>query len=346
MVNTDYCLVLDDFFRILNKVHPKGMEEETGKCKECTMRTRCIFTDKENVINTLLSMDLDQSRFPKTLGMLQNNPQTLYLVPAFVYEKLYGNGHESLDCPYISTEVWENTESIQRVYDLLTTENSKLSFLNILAYRMTLNKDYISRAYSAHPQYFIPEFRNLKSDEIYVDCGAFTGDTIELYCKYNQVPKAAYLFEPDGENLISLKKNLKKFSDKTGFKNIVIVNKGVYKNTGRLYFASGKGSRSHFSETTTANSAYVEVIALDDAINDRVSFIKMDIEGSEYDALLGAKRTIRSYYPKLAICLYHRIDDLWRIPLLIQSLFPEYNHYEIHHHKMRFSETVLYVWRS
>ena len=346
MVSTDYCLALDDLFRILDKVRPKGMKEETGKCKKCIMKTRCIFADKENVINTLLSMELDQSRFPKTLHILQSNPQFLYLVPAFVYEKMYGNGHESLDCPYMSAKVWENTESIQKVYDLLTTEYSKVSYLNVLAYRMTLNQNYISRAYSVQPQYFIPEYRNLKSNEIFVDCGAFTGDTMELYCKYNQVPKAAYLFEPDGGNLISLKKNMKKFADRTGFNNIVIVNKGVYNNTGRLYFASGKGSSSHFSETPTANSAYVEVIALDDAINDRVSFIKMDIEGSEYDALLGAKRIIRAYYPKLAICIYHRIDDFWRIPLLIQNLFPEYNHYEIHQHKMRFSETVLYVWRG
>ena len=343
MVNIDYCLTPEDFFRILDETHPKGVEEETENCTFCAMRKQCTFTDKEKVINTLLTMELEQSRIPKILRMLQKDPGILYLVPAFVYKKMYGNGREYLECPYKSTKVWENLKSIQKVYELLTTEYSKISFLNILAYRMTLNRDYISRAYSIQPQYFIPEYRNLKSDEIYVDCGAFTGDSMELYCKYNQAPITAYLFEPDEGNLVFLKKNIEKFTDRTDFK---IVKKGVYKTTGKLYFSSGMGSDSHFSETPTANSTYMEVIALDDAINDRVSFIKMDIEGSEYDALLGAKRIIRDYYPKLAICLYHRIDDLWRIPLLIQKQFPEYNHYEIHQHKMFFSETVLYVWRS
>lgn len=340
MINIDYCLSLDDFLALLDE---NRAEMVTGVCKKCVKKKRCRFTDKEKLINTLLSMEPSQSRFPKILSMLQSNPQLLYSVPAFLYMKMYGNGRDYLECPYLSSKVYDNIDSVKAVYNLLTTQESKLCFLNILAYRITLNRDYISRAYSPYPQYFISEFRNLGKNEVYVDCGAFIGDTIDLYCKYNDYPKKAYLFEPDEKNLKALKKNVEKFKDKT---NITIIPKGLYNSTCRLYFTHGMGSDSHFSETPSKNCSAVDVVSLDDMINDRVSFIKMDIEGSEYNAVLGAQRIISGNYPKLAICLYHSIDDLWRIPLLIKDMFPEYTNFEIHQHKTFFSETVLYAWRN
>ena len=62
-------------------------------------------------------------------------------------------------------------------------------------------------------------------------------------------------------------------------------------------------------------------------VNEQPSFIKMDIEGAEYDALSGCKQTIERYHPILAICLYHRQEDLWRIPLLIHSVSKKYDLY-------------------
>lgn len=267
----------------------------------------------------------------------------MYLVPAWLYRKVYGNGHEYLECPYKTGEIVNNLANYGSVYDMLTSEESKLTFLNILAYRITFNRDYASRAYSAYPQYYIPAFCNLTSEEVFVDCGAFIGDTLELYCKYNQPPREAYLFEPDSYNLKWLRRKAKQYEANT---KITIIEKGVYKKTGTLYFVPGMGSDCHLTETPRKNSSTVEVVAMDDLIKGCVSFIKMDIEGAEYDAILGAERIIRTYYPKLAICLYHSLEDLWRIPLMIKEKFPDYDHYEICHHKTFFSETVLYVWKS
>lgn len=50
----------------------------------------------------------------------------------------------------------------------------------------------------------------------------------------------------------------------------------------------------------------------------------MDIDGAEYDALEGAKKTIIEYQPTLAVCVYHKRDDLINIPLLIKEYVPEY----------------------
>ena len=81
---------------------------------------------------------------------------------------------------------------------------------------------------------------------------------------------------------------------------------------------------------------------LDDMIDEKVSFIKLDIEGAEYKALLGARRIIKTYKPKLAICVYHRHDDLCRLPMLIHEMVPDYKFYLRHHHPNEW-DTVLYA---
>lgn len=83
--------------------------------------------------------------------------------------------------------------------------------------------------------------------------------------------------------------------------------------------------------------------SLDNLLQGRlVTFIKMDIEGSELKALMGAKETIRKYKPKLAICLYHKKEDILEIPLYVKELLPEYKLY-IRHHCNKHGETVLYA---
>ena len=79
-------------------------------------------------------------------------------------------------------------------------------------------------------------------------------------------------------------------------------------------------------------SIKIEVCSIDNVIDDKVTFIKMDIEGSELEALKGAEKTVRSHKPKLAICLYHKIEDFWEIPLYINEIVPEYKLYAAHHH--------------
>ena len=85
------------------------------------------------------------------------------------------------------------------------------------------------------------------------------------------------------------------------------------------------------------------VVRLDDAIcNARISFLKMDIEGAEPQALEGARQTILAQKPKLAICVYHHIKDLWEIPLFIKSLVLEYRIFLRHHTTLDY-ETVCYA---
>ncbi len=75
---------------------------------------------------------------------------------------------------------------------------------------------------------------------------------------------------------------------------------------------------------------------------DKVTFIKLDIEGSELEALRGAEKIIRRDKPRLAISIYHKPQDYFEIPLYIRGLVPEYKLY-IRHHKFNKNDTVLYA---
>lgn len=74
----------------------------------------------------------------------------------------------------------------------------------------------------------------------------------------------------------------------------------------------------------------------------KVSFVKMDIEGSELNALRGMAETISRYRPALAICIYHKFEDLWEIPLFIHQLVPQYQLY-IRNYTTYLDEIVLYA---
>lgn len=88
---------------------------------------------------------------------------------------------------------------------------------------------------------------------------------------------------------------------------------------------------------------YIEVDSIDNLLSDiPVTFIKMDIEGAEMEALKGAEKVIRVYKPKLAVCIYHRYEDLYEIPMYIKSLVPEYRLF-VRHYSDSPSETVLYA---
>jgi hypothetical protein len=77
----------------------------------------------------------------------------------------------------------------------------------------------------------------------------------------------------------------------------------------------------------------------------RIDFIKLDIEGAEASALRGASRTIREDKPRLAISLYHRLQDFYELPLLLRGLNPGYR-FAIDHYSIHSEETVLYAWEG
>lgn len=97
------------------------------------------------------------------------------------------------------------------------------------------------------------------------------------------------------------------------------------------------------SKTGNCKEIEVPVCALDDICKDEnITFIKMDVEGSEYKALLGSKSIISSCRPKLAISIYHKPEDIWELPELILDMNKNYTFY-LRHYSLAGEDTVLYV---
>ena len=122
-------------------------------------------------------------------------------------------------------------------------------------------------------------------------------------------------------------------------KNIKIIEKGCWSDKTTLYFSNEGTMGSKISDN---GKLQIAVDSIDNVVKDKVSFIKMDIEGSELEALKGAKNTILKYKPKLAVCVYHKKEDLITIPQYILSLNQNYKLY-LRHYGENSCDTVLYA---
>lgn len=235
--------------------------------------------------------------------------------------------------------IWNHIDGLNSVFQLLSDDISKLCFVNILNYKMSHDMQLIDEiACPAEEQYFDPELIRFSDEDIFFNCGAYTGDTIEEYIRRNNgAYKAIYACEADESNL-RVAENAVRIND---WHDVIIVPKGVYSFSGNLHFnAVGSGSGYIDAEGTES----IDVDTIDNILNGkRVTFINMDIEGSEYDALLGARCTIEKYRPTLMISVYHKQNDFIRIPMLIKSLNDDYILYFRHYRKRSANETVCYA---
>lgn len=232
------------------------------------------------------------------------------------------------------TYLHEKRNELSKVYNFLGDYESKIIYKTIVESRLTHNIDVLSRTCSNN-QYFPIDIIQLNENEIFVDGGAFDGDTIRNFLNITQGKyKYIYAFEPDYQNYTKLYTN-------TSSENIKLFNMGLYNEDTTVTFSSGKGGSSTISGEGRDK---INVCSFDklNLIDKKVSFIKMDIEGSELAALQGMKETICKNKPKLAICIYHKFEDLWEIPLYIKMLVPEYKFY-IRNYTTYLDEIVLYA---
>ena len=185
-------------------------------------------------------------------------------------------------------------------------------------------------------QYFPPDLIRLRPDEAFVDAGAFTGDTLcDFARRSGGVFDSVRCFELDVANFQALQTTS---SSLPGAEKIFLHAEGLWNEPLDISY---NADRSRSSVGT--GDARAHVVRLDDVVgNGRVTFLKMDIEGAELKALEGARETILANRPKLAICVYHHLKDLWEIPLVIKSLVPEYRIFLRHHTKLDY-ETVCYA---
>lgn len=185
-------------------------------------------------------------------------------------------------------------------------------------------------------QYFAPDIVRLSERESYIDIGAYDGDTVAQFIAATQGRfEQIHAFELDPINYRQLTQNAQRLPHPERIKTF---NLGLWDSECDIKFSIGK---SQSTVGVGENSAHVAPL---DAVlaNQRITFIKMDIEGAELHALRGAHNTIATHQPKLAICVYHHISHLWEVPIYIRQLVPNHKLYLRHYTNLEY-ETVCYA---
>ena len=184
--------------------------------------------------------------------------------------------------------------------------------------------------------YFENSIIKFTDNEVFVDAGSYDfSDSIEFMKRCNNYNKII-AFEPNKE-LYSLCLNKINNVEKQ-----FIYSYGLWSKNDELVFNENFAGGGSFAFKRTSNSLVTKVAKLDDICKDRVTFIKMDIEGAELNALKGAEQIILKERPKLAICVYHRPKDIFEIPSYILSLHSDYKFY-LRSYSEGILETVLYA---
>jgi len=246
--------------------------------------------------------------------------------------------YSSLDLiepPFImdfSQDFQKNHTEYEKVYKLLADEKSKTIFTKVLNFKISFDYDFMEGFTNDHEgQYFdkeiLPDLKNIS----FLDGGGYVGDTATEVIKNYPDFKKIYLIEPISENLRIAKRELGHYD------NIEFVPFGLGKQKETLFFNEEKSFSSMYGKGTQS----VEVDTIDNIAKEKVDYIKLDIEGAEQDAIEGAKETIKRDHPILAICIYHKAEDWYKIPQNILAIRSDYRIY-LRHYMEGIFESVMY----
>ncbi|MCM1106142.1 MAG: FkbM family methyltransferase [Blautia sp.] len=249
--------------------------------------------------------DIDYTYFRRVHGLFHGDP---YNLPSC----------SDVDC------ILEHQDVLEKVYNRLEDDLSRDVFLKILRFRLVDDSLTIPTT-PQDKQYFEEGFYEKQDDEVFVDCGAYDGISARTFLKENGSKFEAYYgFEPDKSNYEALQKYVAGLPADIR-KKMKLYHSAVWNNDGgaRLYSLKGPGSF-----LADIGSEEVQTITIDGALaGNRATYIKMNIEGAELQALQGAQRTIETYKPRLAIAGYHKTWDMWEVPDRILKYNADYKLY-------------------
>ncbi|MDX9871051.1 MAG: FkbM family methyltransferase [Clostridia bacterium] len=218
----------------------------------------------------------------------------------------------------------EHREDFEWLYGILKDFRSKRILVNILYYWLLSDPKTIEQIYDkTFSQYFDLDLVQCSKDEVFVDIGGYIGDTLVNYVKTfgEQCYKRLYCYEIVPANIECIENNIKHFPPD----NMIIRKIGAGNRNGVLYFSSDVVSS--VSRLSESGAIAVPVVKIDEDIEEDVTFIKMDIEGGEEEALLGCLEKIKKNHPKLALSVYHNHKDIWKLPRIIYEADPSYHFY-------------------
>jgi len=232
-------------------------------------------------------------------------------------------------------DLWANRGKYEALHDRLADDRSRQVLDAVLGFRQTLDPLILQQVLSEDDLYAPKGLFEFTSNEAYVDGGSYDGDTIRAFIdrvhgRFDDI----YAFEPDPATFEKLSSNFRHEP------RVHPIHAGLHSHVGQLRFRDDASRGAIFAND---GSSEMPVTTIDDVLGDqRLTYVKMNIEGAEIDALHGGRNAICKWLPRLAISVYHRASDLWRVPELISEIRSEYQLY-LRQHDGGIIETVLYA---
>lgn len=241
-----------------------------------------------------------------------------------------------------------HADEVLEVYDMLYDQKSKDVYANMLWCR--LKGEYPDCDLITKDQYYCwNEFTNKNIGNVFIDCGAYVGDSMERYIwNKDGVVDKIICFEPDKNNYRAMQFRTERLKNEWNLSDekIMLLPYGVSDSSMEgvvQEYATNNGLGSKIIQGGSREGTSIKIVALDDVINEKIDFLKADIESYEYKMLLGAEKTIKKYKPCIAICIYHNSVDFYSVPLLVKRMMPEAR-IAVRHHSNTLAETVLYAF--
>jgi FkbM family methyltransferase len=227
----------------------------------------------------------------------------------------YPEGNLPHYCQDLPHHVLEQRDAVRAGLELWDDDASRREYLSQVRFRLLADFDGLAHPV-AHPQYFPDDLFTYGPAECFVDCGAYDGDTLRvLFERHGPAVHRVIALEPDPVNVATLERYAATARCPGG---IVVLPMAAGAARGRVYIETTGTASSALTTSGAAGAVAIDCAPLDELLaNETPTFIKMDIEGAEPQALAGARETIRRHRPVLAVCVYHEQNHLWSIPLAL-----------------------------
>ena len=215
----------------------------------------------------------------------------------------------------------ENKEKIASARALLADNISKEIFDSVINYKLSGDIRYLRDAESEKDEVYL-ELLGAENIETAIDAGAYNGDTARELSLYSKELKKIYALEPDRRNF----RKLSDYSESESRFEVIPLRSAAWCEKATLSY-DASGNRNAGLNTGAKKTVEVDAITIDSLTDERIDYIKYDVEGAEKEALLGSLRTIKAYNPSLLVSAYHRSEDIFELPLLLSSIEPSYKLY-------------------
>lgn len=225
------------------------------------------------------------------------------------------------------SEIKQHILEFESTYELLEDEKSRSNMLAFLKTRVSGDNQYIMDVFHQETNFFHNEIFQIGRNEVYLDVGAFDGDTIRLFLKESQGSyKQIYAVEPDSRNY----ERLQQYVEKNQLENIEISKSGAWNKKDRLYFSSSKeqvsGVLLEESFKNDSGVCSISVLPLDDMFDylEKVTILKINYFEGVKEAVEGSAGILKKYMPNLAITVGFDCRNIRIIPRIIKTINSNY----------------------